>query len=253
MSKVTKRNKHVKKEVIDDYYEPEGDETIVRVVASKGNNLHEVESSDRQRFLVSMPNKFRKNVWIKRGNFVVIEPVKEGNKVQAEIVYILYPKQIKYLQTESLWPQEFEKETAKADSKQAEENAILIEPQSEIKKVGNPSYSLEEEDLSCSEEEDSDDGDELFANPNHRPVVYFSEDETTSEEEEGEEEDEAGADESAEEKDEQEDERSSEEESDDEKMEERDLNANKRIVEDLSALRVVWNSLKHEAVLGHVP
>ena len=37
------------------------------------------------------------------GDYVVINPIKEGNKVLAEIVYILYAKQIKYLQNEGLW------------------------------------------------------------------------------------------------------------------------------------------------------
>ena len=38
--------------------------------AGKGNNLHEVETEDDEKFLVSMPTKFRKNVWIKRGTFL---------------------------------------------------------------------------------------------------------------------------------------------------------------------------------------
>ena len=37
------------------------------MTASRGNNLHEVETAEQQKYLVSMPTKFRKNVWIKRG------------------------------------------------------------------------------------------------------------------------------------------------------------------------------------------
>jgi hypothetical protein len=37
-----------------------------------------------------MPNKFRKNVWVKRGNYCIVEPIEEGDKVKAEIVRILY-------------------------------------------------------------------------------------------------------------------------------------------------------------------
>uniref|UniRef100_A0A1B0BQJ9 Probable RNA-binding protein EIF1AD n=1 Tax=Glossina palpalis gambiensis TaxID=67801 RepID=A0A1B0BQJ9_9MUSC len=58
---------------------------IVRIIASQGNNLHEVETADTEieNFLVViMPTKFRKNVWVKRGDF---EPIKEGDKVKAEI------------------------------------------------------------------------------------------------------------------------------------------------------------------------
>ena len=47
---------------------------------------------------VSMPTKFRKNVWIKRGDFVMVQPIDEGDKVKAEIVHILMDKHhIKYI------------------------------------------------------------------------------------------------------------------------------------------------------------
>lgn len=39
-----------------------------QIVGSRGNNLHEVLTSRGDTFLVSMPTKFRKNIWIKRGN-----------------------------------------------------------------------------------------------------------------------------------------------------------------------------------------
>ncbi len=50
-----------------------------------------------------MPTKFRKNVWIKRGDFVLIQPIEEGEKVKAEIVAILYSEQIKYIQSQGKW------------------------------------------------------------------------------------------------------------------------------------------------------
>ena len=39
----------------------------VQVLCGRGNNLHEVEAADGCQFLASMPTKFRRNVWIKRG------------------------------------------------------------------------------------------------------------------------------------------------------------------------------------------
>ncbi|RMX46593.1 hypothetical protein pdam_00019725 [Pocillopora damicornis] len=109
MSQATKR-KHVAKEVLDDYVVPDPNQQIVkvgeqmgRILGGRGNNLHEVETSDGTKFLVSMPSKFRKSVWIKRGDFVIVDPIEEGNKVCAEIVHILYSKQIKYLKNEGLW------------------------------------------------------------------------------------------------------------------------------------------------------
>lgn len=37
------------------------------------------------------------------GDFVIVEPITEGNKVQAEIIHILYPMQIKHLKDENKW------------------------------------------------------------------------------------------------------------------------------------------------------
>jgi len=33
----------------------------------------------------------------------MVEPISEGDKVKAEIIYILYKEQIKYIQQEGLW------------------------------------------------------------------------------------------------------------------------------------------------------
>lgn len=73
------------------------------MISGKGNNLHEVETENGERYLASMPTKFRRNVWMKRGCFVIVEPIEEGNKVKAEIVHILLPDQIKYIKEEGKW------------------------------------------------------------------------------------------------------------------------------------------------------
>lgn len=87
MSKATKR-KHVTKE-IEDFSIPTEAQSIVRIVQSRGNNLHEVVDPTGDQYLVSMPTKFRRNIWVKRGDFVLVEPILEGDKVKAEIVKIL--------------------------------------------------------------------------------------------------------------------------------------------------------------------
>ena len=58
MSRVTKL-KHVKRELeTDDFSLPTETQQIVKIVSSKGNNLHEAEPADStETFLVSMPNK----------------------------------------------------------------------------------------------------------------------------------------------------------------------------------------------------
>lgn len=50
-----------------------------------------------------MPVKFRKTIWTKRGDFVIVEPIEEGNKVKAEIVQVLNKDIIKYIKSEGMW------------------------------------------------------------------------------------------------------------------------------------------------------
>ena len=69
-------------------------ERVAKLVAPKGNNLHLVEDDSGQTYLASMPNKFRKSVWVRRGDFVVVEPIPEGDKVKAEIARVLYKDQV---------------------------------------------------------------------------------------------------------------------------------------------------------------
>jgi len=178
MSQSTKR-KHVTKEVLDEFRLPKSNEKVVQVLAGRGNNLHEVYDPslqdpkgldpgvvpDTNRYLVSMPTKFRKNVWIKRGDFVVVEPIAEGDKVKAEIVQILYKEQIKYIKEQGLWPSDFT-EDSKLDNST---------PSSQLKQK----QSLKTADNCESDSETSDDDTELFQNTN-RPKVELLEESSES-------------------------------------------------------------------------
>lgn len=148
MSRVTKQ-KHVMREVQQDNFDlPEENQTIVRIVSPRGNNLHEVESADSEdTFLVTMPTKYRRNVWVKRGDFVLVEPIEEGDKVKAEIVRILCHEHVSVFTKAGIWPKKF---TKKRD----------LEP-------------------SNSEEGDEDD-EGLFRNTNHKRPMQMDEDESDS-------------------------------------------------------------------------
>ena len=56
-----------------------------------------------------MPIKFRRNIWIKRGDYNLVEPIEEGNKVKAEICKILTPEHIKEYTKANIWPERFVK------------------------------------------------------------------------------------------------------------------------------------------------
>lgn len=168
MSQATKR-KHVVKEVLGDYVTPTGTQQIVKIIGSRGNNLHEAVTAQGETFLVSMPTKFRKNIWIKRGDYVIVDPIEEGEKVKAEISSILYKDHIQYLQREQLWPQGFTEEPSeqnRTNKQQGEEAA-------------------QEEDVSDSEDDESD----LFVNTNRHNYQYSESEEEEEESEEEEEED----------------------------------------------------------------
>ncbi|KAH8271999.1 hypothetical protein KR044_013118, partial [Drosophila immigrans] len=127
----TTRRKHVLKEMMeDDYSLPTEQQQIVRVISSRGNNLHEVEATslDAENFLVSMPNKFRKNVWVKRGDFILVEPIEEGDKVKAEICKILTPEHIKEYTKAGIWPERFAKKPVELPSNNASSDSDSDEP-----------------------------------------------------------------------------------------------------------------------------
>uniref|UniRef100_A0A5S6QMW5 Probable RNA-binding protein EIF1AD n=1 Tax=Trichuris muris TaxID=70415 RepID=A0A5S6QMW5_TRIMR len=106
MSIVTKR-KFVEHEILNDFVLPKPPMFIARITAPRGNNLHEAESESGERFLVSMTTKYRKHIWIKRGMYVLCEPIAEGKKVKAEIYRVLLDGNIKYIYDEGLWPSVF--------------------------------------------------------------------------------------------------------------------------------------------------
>jgi probable RNA-binding protein EIF1AD len=122
----------------------------VRIVASKGNNLHEVESANESEdnFLVSMPPKFRKNVWIKRGDFVLVEPIEEGDKVKAEIIRMLTTEHQKEFNKHFVWPKRFtKKRDHESGDDQSSDDDDLPQNPNRRHMATNDSSSEEESDL----------------------------------------------------------------------------------------------------------
>lgn len=201
MSKVTKR-KHVMKEMqTDDFDPPESNQRICRILGSRGNNLHEVESAEPFtgttdtmtttttitgttnaaaavtstvpetdnasdgccQFLVSMPTKFRKNVWVKRGDFVIVEPIDEGDKVKAEIVRILTAQHIKEFKKMDIWPEKFlakdshtPDQCPKADDNSDNDNDLFVNTNRAHYKVESHGDSQESSDCESSENSNTD-------------------------------------------------------------------------------------------------
>lgn len=54
-----------------------------------------------------MPSKYLTNIWVKRGDFLIVNPIEEGEKVKAEISFVLCKNHVHSLQKEGHWPDAF--------------------------------------------------------------------------------------------------------------------------------------------------
>ena len=80
------------------------DQCIAKVIETKGGGLFQIESALDHLDLVSLPSKFQKLLWVRRGTYVVVQPDSESKtKINGEIVHVLLPGDIKDLKNLGLW------------------------------------------------------------------------------------------------------------------------------------------------------
>ncbi|EFP10899.1 hypothetical protein GCK72_017596 [Caenorhabditis remanei] len=162
MSAATKK-RYITNKVGSEFYELAEEDIIAQVRQSRGNNLHEVYDQNGDSYVVSMPTKFRKAVWLRRDQFVVVRPIAEGDKVKGEIEYILDQENVLYIRELGKWPSCFEEQALKMtrESKRGNTNDQMIDddmlPPSESEEEDDES---EEEEGTYDEDEDVDDEDE---------------------------------------------------------------------------------------------
>ncbi|KAL6719233.1 hypothetical protein ACLMJK_003470 [Lecanora helva] len=100
--------------------------TIARVKKAEGSNLYSVElPSAVESMLVELPSRFRSQIWIKRGGFVVVDTSAfkdRENKLKGEIVNIVRDE--KDWRKKSYWPPEFAKKSAYSDDSEDEESTM---------------------------------------------------------------------------------------------------------------------------------
>ncbi|KAK4353864.1 hypothetical protein RND71_026058 [Anisodus tanguticus] len=95
----------------------------MQVVDLPGSNLIQVMDAKGENSLAIFPAKFQKSMWIKRGNFVVVdesgreEAVESGRKVGCVVTKVLYYEQVRVLQKSPQRPEIF-KSVAVESSKQ---------------------------------------------------------------------------------------------------------------------------------------
>ena len=107
---MSKQRKHVEEEILTQFPEPGEGEMIVQVKESRGRNTLEVIYPDGNSILALIPAKFQKKIWIKKGNFVIIEPTflpDSTSKVLAVVTHTLFPEDVQHLIDTDQWPEEF--------------------------------------------------------------------------------------------------------------------------------------------------
>ncbi|ORX85713.1 nucleic acid-binding protein [Anaeromyces robustus] len=159
------RRKRITNNILNEMPELKEGQVIMRSLGPKGKNIHEAELPDGTSTLVTLPPKFRNLVWIKRGNYIIVQPSTERkNKLYGDIEFILFPEHIKHLKSLGKWPEEFNTPLNRNNEKKNEDE----DSEENLPKNNNRHYY-------DSSDEDSD--DDLFVNTNR--VVY----ESSSEEE----------------------------------------------------------------------
>lgn len=147
------------------------DQAVGKVVSVRGGSLLDVVLPDGSEVLCSVPSRFFKSVWIKRGDFVIIERQNEAttpnrqkeSKVKAEIASALKLDDIKQLKRDGLWPAEFDTQT------DAKKSTSSSDPLAEL--PGNPNRrpkfdSDSDGEVAPNSEGDYEDDDDLDLPPN---------------------------------------------------------------------------------------
>ena len=65
---------------------------VARVVRAEGKNLYSVSLPGDQKLLVELPARFRSNIWIRRGGFVIVDTAafhERENKLGGEIFNVV--------------------------------------------------------------------------------------------------------------------------------------------------------------------
>ncbi|KAI0977952.1 hypothetical protein GJ496_010507 [Pomphorhynchus laevis] len=157
MSRITKQ-KYVYKEILEQLPNPTEENYIVKVLGNRGNYLYEVQTCNDEKFLVTMPVKYRKTAYICRGRFIMVKNIEEGKKVKAEITNILMEEDIRYIHSNGQWPKQFEDNPY---LKKTNEDPNTMVPDNMLPSSGSSS-EIENSENDGDDECDEDDSDEEY-------------------------------------------------------------------------------------------
>lgn len=135
---------HVPDQVLYDLPEPETErDSVAIVVGTRGSNQFDVRLPHTTKAVLAiLPTKFRKLVWLKRNDFIIVETVNEDETedgkegIRYMIKHILYKDQVQHLVSKNLWPSDDEDFAAASqnvadDTKDVNDDGIVYQASDE--------------------------------------------------------------------------------------------------------------------------
>jgi probable RNA-binding protein EIF1AD len=194
--------KHLTDAVLHDFPIPQQDECIAKVVATRGGNQFDVlVDGNSQPQLAILPSKFNKLIWVKRGDYCIVQTGEDSSEeettsggVRYLITHILYKDQIKHLKSKKLWPSGKDFETAEggtdddrkqqggeeakwtSDEEDEQEDGIVYDTGIDDEYFVNTNRVNVMEIQESSESESSDDGDIQQQGTDEDGIVYDTQD-----------------------------------------------------------------------------
>ena len=96
--------KFISQKALSELPEVSDTQCICKVTETRGGGVFQVSGPNPLLDLVTLPSKFNRLIWVRRGTYVIVEPDLEAKaKIRGEIVHILLPQDIKELKGLGKW------------------------------------------------------------------------------------------------------------------------------------------------------
>mmetsp|Transcript_30770 Transcript_30770/g.100377 ORF Transcript_30770/g.100377 Transcript_30770/m.100377 type:complete len:182 (+) Transcript_30770:92-637(+) len=173
----SKYRKHVEEEALNGFPEPEEGDCIVQTTACRGGNIFEVRGPDGDEALALLPTKFKRLIWIKRGQYLIVSGASDDYETAAgdkgKLKYLiknpLNREQVRHLQSVGKWPDAFQEGKRK-------KGGAAVAASGAAAMAGGAAESKGDDSSDAGEGSDSS-LDELFQNRNRRPPSDSSDEE----------------------------------------------------------------------------
>jgi probable RNA-binding protein EIF1AD len=151
---------------------------IVRVHFVRGGNMVDVVLPDGSELLCDIPSRFTKKIWMKRGDYLIVEnyeatktpAAKKESKIKAVVIHVLTPTAIKQLVRDGVWPSQFDL-LPKANKRVAATTSQSDLPGNPNRRPAMESDSEDGEDRDKARENHEYDDDDLPLPPNRNRMM----------------------------------------------------------------------------------